>query len=83
MSRLTFCVVQISVFRAQKSLIRSDQAVEIAGGWTQIRTGDTRIFSAVLYLLSYPAIAVCGDSDLTVVPRFVGDRGLEPLTSTV
>ncbi len=26
-----------------------------SGGWTQIRTGDTRIFSPLLYRLSYPA----------------------------
>jgi hypothetical protein len=25
------------------------------GGWTRIRTGDTRIFSPLLYQLSYPA----------------------------
>jgi hypothetical protein len=27
-----------------------------SGGWTRDRTGDTRIFSPLLYRLSYPAI---------------------------
>ncbi|SVB70631.1 uncharacterized protein METZ01_LOCUS223485, partial [marine metagenome] len=27
------------------------------GGWTRARTGDTRIFSPLLYQLSYPAIS--------------------------
>ncbi len=28
-----------------------------SGGWTRVRTGDTRIFSPLLYQLSYPAIS--------------------------
>ena len=55
----------------------------VTRGWTQIRTGDTRIFSAVLYLLSYPAVLTDQSTVCHPHSALVGDRGLEPLTSTV
>ncbi len=31
--------------------------MKLKRGWTRDRTGDTRIFSPLLYLLSYPALS--------------------------
>ena len=63
------------------ALLRGARALSrprIGGAKAQDRTADTGIFSAVLYQLSYLGVAyLAGDA------AFVGDRGLEPLTSTV
>ncbi len=48
------------------------------GAKGRTRTGDRTIFSRELYQLSY-----LGGSFSRIYPRLVGDRGLEPLTSTV
>ena len=61
-----------------RGLHRRCRAVMFSGTEGRDRTGDTGIFSAVLYQLSYLGVAyLAGDA------AFVGDRGLEPLTSTV
>ena len=54
------------------------RAETFSGAEGRNRTGDTGIFSAVLYRLSYLGVAHLAGNAASV-----GDRGLEPLTSTV
>lgn len=62
----------------ERGLHHRSRTEVISGAEGRDRTGDTGIFSAVLYRLSYLGVAhAAGDA------AFVGDRGLEPLTSTV
>ncbi len=58
-------VEQRTFFEEKKRLISDSQKVDLdpdsiwfcfGGGWSRNRTGDTRIFSPLLYRLSYPAI---------------------------
>ena len=45
------------VFEADYAVRRLDRSDSVGGsGWSRNRTGDTRIFSPLLYQLSYPAI---------------------------
>ncbi len=52
----------------------------ISGAKGRARTGDRTIFSRVLYQLSYLGIIL--EVETRATPP-VGDKGLEPLTSTV
>ena len=67
------------------------QGVEVGGAKGQTRTADRTIFSRELYQLSYLSVGPlrlrwsrgAGAVGRSESARTVGDRGLEPLTSTV
>ncbi len=57
----------------RKKGLHGNPYLNSSGGSTQIRTGDTRIFSPMLYLLSYRA-KMCGGPDETRTRDLLCDR---------
>ena len=46
------------------------------GGWTRVRTGDTRIFSPLLYQLSYPATTATDATGGLLCPKYPPHQAL-------